>query len=285
VVHEPAAEAVPKAAPPAVAPAPSTPVGDKPAVAEPANDDPTGPIALILVTAVGQTDQGKKRTTNEDAFLVDESRHLFVIADGMGGHAAGEVASQLAIETIERAHRSGDFDGEPDKSRPKLGDQLVRSIVMANRAVYDLAKKDPRYHGMGTTAVATRFSPNKQRVYIAHVGDSRCYRMRAGKLRQITKDHTLGSLGVQGPTAGKLVRAVGTELNVQVDLFTDAPDVGDFYMLCSDGLSRMVSSERMQEILASDRDLDRVVASLVTAANEAGGRDNITVIVVRVDEA
>jgi protein phosphatase len=252
---------------------------------EPEVEDATGPIALILVTALGQTDRGRHRTTNEDSFLVDPKLHLFAICDGMGGHAAGEVASQLAIETIARAHRTATFDGEPDKTRPRRGDQLVRAILMANRAVYDKSREDPRYHGMGTTAVAARFSPNKQRVYIAHVGDSRCYRMRAGKLRQITKDHTLGSLGVQGPSAGKLVRAVGTELKVDVDLLTDAPEAGDYYMLCSDGLSRMVSNDAIEKILSDEKDLDAAVAKLIAAANEAGGRDNITVILVRVDEA
>lgn len=274
----------------------SSPAPDKPAPrvapvvpAAPRNEetveDPTMPIALILVTAAAQTDPGLHRTTNEDSYLVDAERHLVVVADGMGGHASGEVASQLAIETIARAHATQQFDGEPDKSRPRFGDQLVRSILTANRVVYERARNEPQHKGMGTTVVAARFSPNKQRVYIAHAGDSRCYRMREGKLRQITKDHTLGSLGVQGPTAGKLVRAIGTERKVDIDLFTDAPEAGDLYLLCSDGLSRMISNSKIEAIVASERDLDKMIAKLVAAANEAGGRDNITVIVVRVDEA
>ena len=252
---------------------------------EAAGEDETGPIALILVTATAQTDQGRHRTTNEDSLLIDRERHLFAICDGMGGHAAGEVASKMAVDIIARAHTTGVFDGERNTSRPLRGDQLARSILMANLAIYTKAREDGRYHGMGTTAVAARFSPNNQRVYIAHVGDSRCYRLREGKLRQITKDHTLGSLGVRGPTAGKLVRAVGTELKVEVDVTTDAPEAGDYYVLCSDGLSRMVPNARIEEILLGAKDLDRAVGELIAAANDAGGRDNITVILVRVDEA
>lgn len=247
------------------------------------DDDPTGPQALILVTAVGRTDAGRRRKHNEDSYLVMQEHNLFVIADGMGGYAAGEVASQLAVDVIGEAFRTKTFTGDPDATRPRRGDELVRAIQMANMAILTQARANEAQHGMGTTLVSCRFSPNKQRVYIAHVGDSRCYRIRDNAIKQLTQDHTLGAAGITGPAAAKLSRAVGIQDTVEVDLEIVAPKPHDHYILCSDGLSKMVPDEMIKELILAQPDLDAAVAKLIEVANDRGGRDNISVILVRVD--
>jgi serine/threonine protein phosphatase PrpC len=243
----------------------------------------TGPHALILVTAHGRTDAGRRRKHNEDAYLILEDQGVFVIADGMGGYAAGEVASQLCVDVISEAYKTKTFTGTPDPARPKRGDELVRAIEMANTAILTQARSNEAQHGMGTTVVSARFSPGRQRVYIAHVGDSRLYRIRRGDIRQMTTDHTLGAAGITGPAAAKLSRAVGIQDTVDVDLSVDGCRVGDHYLLCSDGLSKMVPDEMIRDIIIGASSLDNAVAKLVETANERGGRDNVSVIVVRVD--
>lgn len=247
-------------------------------------DDPTGPQALILVTAVGRTDAGRRRKHNEDSYLTLNDHSIFVIADGMGGYAAGEVASQLAVDVISEAFKAKTFTGEIDHTRPARGDELCRAIAMANTAILTQAQSNEAQHGMGTTVVSCRFSPNKQRVYIAHVGDSRCYRIRNGKIRQMTTDHTLGAAGITGPAAAKLSRAVGIGDVVEVDLTVDAPHAGDHYILCSDGLSKMIPDEMIRDLTLESTDLEKSVQKLIEVANERGGRDNVTVILIRVDE-
>ncbi|GAC1352871.1 MAG: hypothetical protein NVSMB1_20160 [Polyangiales bacterium] len=247
-------------------------------------EDPTGPVALILVEAVGRTDPGRRRKHNEDAYLVLPEHSLFVIADGMGGYAAGEVASQLSIAVMREAYMANSFAGKEDHSRPRRGDELARSIEMANLSILRQAQKVEAQAGMGTTIVAARFSPNKQRVYVCHVGDSRAYRIRNREIVQLTQDHTLGAVGITGPSAAKLSRAVGIGEAVEVDLLTDAPRVGDHYMLCCDGLNKMVPDGTLRDIILKDNNLDRAATDLIDAANERGGRDNITVILIRVDD-
>jgi serine/threonine protein phosphatase PrpC len=253
---------------------------DEPATEE---EEPTGPVPLILVSAVGRTDQGRRRKHNEDAFAVDSDRGLFAIADGMGGYAAGEVASQLAIDILVRAYRDQDFGGTPIEGLPRRGDELVRAVQTANGAILHQARSNEAQSGMGTTIVAARFSPNRQRVYIAHVGDSRVYRIRDHQLSQLTTDHTLGAAGVTGPSAAKLSRAVGVFDEVEVDLTVDEPRVGDYYLLCSDGLFKMVPENDIQRLVEGEKDLDATAARLVDEANARGGKDNVSVIVVRVD--
>jgi protein phosphatase len=248
-------------------------------------EEPTGPSALILVTAVGRTDPGLKRKNNEDAYAILEDHHLFVIADGMGRHAAGEVASQLCVDAISEAFRKDSFGPPREPQLPRRAARLRGSILLANERVLAAAKDNEAYHGMGTTVVCAYFSPNNQRVYIAHVGDSRCYRLRGGKLLQITTDHTLGSVGVKGASAAVLSRAVGVEESVEVDVTMESPLPGDVYLLCSDGLSRMVSNEEIRGTLESAKDLEETTKGLIDKANQGGGRDNITTILVRVDDA
>lgn len=254
---------------------------DLPATEE---EEPTGPVPLILVSAVGRTDQGRRRKHNEDAFAVDAERGLFAIADGMGGYAAGEVASQMAIDTLLQAYRTGDFGGAPIEGLPRRGDELVRAIQTANAAILNQARGNEAQTGMGTTIVTARFSPNRQRVYIAHVGDSRVYRIRDHQLTQLTADHTLGAAGVTGPSAAKLSRAVGVFDEVEVDLNVDEPKIGDYYLLCSDGLFKMVSENDIQRLIEGEKDLEATANRLVDEANARGGKDNVSVIVVRVDD-
>lgn len=250
-------------------------------------EEPTGPHALILVTAVGRTDPGLKRKHNEDAYTILENHHLFVIADGMGRHAAGEIASQLCVDAIGESFNSGNFGKTPfDPALPKRGNRIRGAILEANERILKAAQDNEAYAGMGTTVVACYFSPNNQRVYIAHVGDSRCYRLRDGKLTQLTTDHTLGAAGIVGKSAAVLSRAVGVEENVEVDVSMESPLPADIYLLCSDGLSRMVNDEEIEStIAAQQQDLDAATKKLIETANERGGRDNITAILVRVDDA
>ena len=253
------------------------------AAAEEPPEDETGPVARILLSAQGNSDQGRRREHNEDAYLILNGE-LFAIADGMGGYAAGEVASQMAVDTLTACWESGHYgDFAPDPKLPKLGDQLVRAIKSANRAIFDEASRDEAKRGMGTTIIAALFSPRKQRAFLAHVGDSRIYRYRAGLLEQLTQDHTLGALlGVPGRRGAQLTRALGIAPDVEVDLLVDTPEAGDIYLLCSDGLSKMVPNEEIQTMLASTDDLDADVARLIAEANERGGKDNVSVILVRV---
>jgi protein phosphatase len=248
-------------------------------------EEPTGPNALILVTAVGRTDPGLKRKHNEDAYAILEDHHLFVIADGMGRHAAGEVASRLCVDAISEAFRNSEFGPPREPPLPRRASRLRGSILLANDRILAAAQENDAYTGMGTTVVSAYFSPNNQRVYIAHVGDSRCYRLRATKLIQLTTDHTLGAAGIQGKSAAVLSRAVGIEENVEVDVSMESPLPGDIYLLCSDGLSRMVKNEEIQATLESVKDLEEATKILIDKANQGGGRDNITAILVRVDDA
>ena len=249
-------------------------------------EEPTGPNALILVTAVGLTDPGLKRKHNEDAYATLEDHHMFVIADGMGRHAAGEIASQLCVDAITAAFKTGDYGPPIEPLLPRRASRLRGAILLANSRILAAAKENDAYAGMGTTVVSAYFSPNNQRVYIAHVGDSRCYRLRSGKLTQLTMDHTLGAAGIVGKSAAVLSRAVGIEENVEVDVTMESPLPNDIYLLCSDGLSRMVSDEEIQATLEQhERDLQQANQFLISKANQGGGRDNITTILVRVDDA
>jgi protein phosphatase len=248
---------------------------------EAAIDEPTRASSLILVSAIGQTDRGRRRRRNEDSFLVLEEDSLYVIADGMGGHAGGDVASKLAVDTIETLFRSKQFPGLPHTTVPKRASELVLTIQAANAAIHDRACAEPPLEGMGTTLVSARFSPNKQRMYVGHVGDSRCYRLRRAELRQMTTDHTMEAEGYVGPHAGNLTRSVGIAPRLRVDLIIAKPLPDDIYLLCSDGLSKMLSNDQIRETLLSVREPRRAVSKLIDAANERGGRDNVTVIVIR----
>ncbi|MDC0745564.1 protein phosphatase 2C domain-containing protein [Polyangium mundeleinium] len=246
-----------------------------------AADEPTRASPFILVSAAGQTDKGQKRKNNEDSYVVVDEHGLFVVADGMGGYAGGEIASALTVEVIEKAFKAQTFEGPAYENVPRRGRELARTIQMANKAVFEKAAGDPMLKGMGTTVVAARFSLNKQRLYLGHVGDSRCYRLREGKLEQITTDHTMAALGFTGPAfAHRLNRAVGTQPSVEIDLIIGRPRPDDAYLLCSDGLSKMVPDEELRQILVETKHPQQAIDQLIARANEKGGHDNITAILV-----
>jgi len=247
------------------------------------DDEPTGPVPKILVSASGDTHPGQKREHNEDSFLVLAEHEVYAIADGMGGYAAGEVASAIAVDAVAEVFALGTF-GALEEGWPRRGAELAAAIKEANRRVRLEASRDSTKQGMGTTFVAARFSPGRRRVYIAHVGDSRCYRIRDGEMKQLTTDHTLGAVGIKGPAAGKLSRAVGVFDDVDVDLTVDEPLPGDFYVLCSDGLYKMLDRPEIARIVNDGDELKDIVQALIEEANAAGGRDNVSVVIVRIDE-
>ncbi len=231
---------------------------------------------------VARTDTGHQRATNEDSHL--ERAPVFAIADGMGGAQAGEVASQLAIERF--AHEFARQDGEDATVR------LVRAAREANAEIHELSQADARRAGMGTTLTAAYVGGDQ--VFVVHVGDSRAYRLRDGELVRITEDHSLveellrqGRLTAEEaeehPQRSIITRALGPEPEVDVDTFAvDAQD-GDVYLLCSDGLSSMLSEQAIAEILRANPVLSAAADALVAAALAAGGRDNVTVVLFRVE--
>lgn len=256
-------------------------------VDENAAEEITGASALILVTGFARSDRGLKRKCNEDAFLCLPEEPLFVVADGMGGHQSGDVASSTAVQVLEKVFKDKTFENAGTRGWPRRGDELVCAIEMANRAVWQIAQDRKIEDGMGTTVVAIRFAPNKQRAYIAHVGDSRCYRIRNGALTKLTEDHTLGNLlGIGGKVAKHLARAVGIDKNVAVDLTIEKPAPGDFYLVCSDGLNKMLPDKDIERLfLHTSGELDDKARMLIEEANRRGGRDNVTVIAVGVEIA
>ena len=237
------------------------------------------------------TDMGRVRTNNEDSVALDETHGLAVLADGMGGYAAGEVASSMACEFIrielgrwlqEAAQQASDHD---------VRRAMDICVDNANRAIFDAANSNPTYSGMGTTLVVGVFRSG--RLVLGHIGDSRTYRLRGGSLRQITKDHSLlqeqidaGLISVeeaQFATHKNLVtRALGVEDLTLLEAHLHDVQDGDLYLMCSDGLSDMLPDAQVEVILTQpELKLDGLARALVDAANEAGGRDNIAVILVR----
>lgn len=251
---------------------------------EAALDEPTRVKPFILVTAAGQTDQGLLRPRNEDSLLWLIDQNVFGVADGMGGHAGGDVASKMAVEAISKAFTTNTFPGTPYPDLPRRGAELAAAIQEGNTAIYEFARAHPKYGGMGTTVVIARFSPNKQRMYVGHVGDSRCYRIRQGVMTQITTDHTAGAAGVTGPLASRLQRAVGVSPSLKIDLITARPQPDDMYLLCTDGLTKMVSDEVIQSILVRAVNMDHAVHELIERANSSGGCDNITAVLLQVKD-
>lgn len=233
------------------------------------------------------TDVGRVRQRNEDMADVSPKRGIYVLADGMGGHPAGNVASKTAVEALI-AHLVG-----KGGTRDRPG-KLREAVLMANRAVLHLAETDPSMHGMGTTVCVLWLS--QARAYLAHIGDSRIYVLRDGDFHQITRDHTVvrelidrGELSegsIEAQRIGHiLTQAVGLELAVEPDLGMMPPKVGDLFVMCSDGLSDTVPDAAIADILKATPDLDAAAKALVDAALEAGGHDNVTVLLVRVEAA
>ena len=237
---------------------------------------------MFLVHATAQTDTGLRRKHNEDAVLVFDKANLFVVADGMGGYKGGRIASQLVINTMEEAAKSGEYEGPAHEDVPAEASELARAIQMANAEIQETVGRKPDLEGMGTTVCAARFSANKSRLYIGHVGDSRCYRLRDGVFTMMTNDHTMAEHGVKGPESAHLSRAVGIWPTVPIDLIMAKPQTGDAYLICSDGLTKMLDDDVIANVLRTEDHPKSAVDRLILFANSRGGKDNITVILVRV---
>jgi protein phosphatase len=235
-----------------------------------------------LGSHASRTDPGRKRRHNEDSFVVQPP--LFAIADGMGGAQAGEIASALAAGALSESNAGGG------------GESRVTELIQeANRRVHERASTDPSTSGMGTTMTVALIESDAS-ITIGHVGDSRAYRLREGQLEQITDDHSLvaelvrrGELSAREaevhPQRSVITRALGTDPDVDVDAFSIRPEPGDVYLLCSDGLSDMVSSDEIEQILRENRsDLEAAARALVRAANNGGGDDNITAVLFEIVE-
>jgi protein phosphatase len=240
------------------------------------------------------TDRGRTRSNNEDSVVVDEQAGLAVLADGMGGYNAGEVASGMATAFIRS--ELGRWLVEAGEQTTDLDVRRAMDLCVdnTNRAIFNAANANPQYHGMGTTLVVAAFRP--QRLLLGHIGDSRCYRWRAGRLTQLTRDHSLLQEQIdaglltpeQAAVSGHknlVTRAVGVEDIVLLETHLHAVEPEDLYLMCSDGLSDMLTDAEIATALETQGSLSEAAHALVTAANEAGGRDNIAVILIAAQHA
>ncbi|MBS2026009.1 MAG: protein phosphatase 2C domain-containing protein, partial [Deltaproteobacteria bacterium] len=253
---------------------------------------------MIPIRSFSRSDVGLKRDNNEDSFLADDESGLYIVADGMGGHAAGEVASKQVVDSVRAglAERWAELNelavsAEPE-ARAKLEGLMQAAVLRACKEVHLLARKDARRHQMGSTCVALLCVSDK--AVIGHVGDSRVYLFRAGALHRLTEDHTLGAEQVRRgfiteeemhklPTKNILLRAVGLEPAVAVDTLVTDLYPGDSLLLCSDGLYGDLTDEEVSRHL-SRADLSQSAALLVDLANERGGKDNSTAVVLSVGD-
>lgn len=249
----------------------------------------------LKVVSAGLTDVGRKRNHNEDSFLIDDDIQLYVVADGMGGHAGGGTASRIAVETIDRKLRElRTSKNSPLFSQSNLQDspvpEAIRSAVEgACLAIYTAAQEDPRLTGMGTTVIS--LIVKDEHAFFAHVGDSRAYLVRGDLIQQISEDHSLVNeqikAGMITPEEAKhsrykniITRSVGFEEEVQVDVMGLVAEIGDTFLLCSDGLANMLEDREMLEVVRKEK-FEDVPRKLIELANERGGDDNITVVVVQ----
>ena len=254
-------------------------------------------MSRARVLAIGDTHVGMKRTHNEDTFMLADEDNLYVVADGMGGHASGEVASKMAVETLREFFRATSADPEAtwpykmDKARGYEENRLITGIKLANLRIHEAAQRNPQMHSMGTTVAGILVVEDG--VLIGHVGDSRVYRIRDGKMEQLTSDHSLLNDYIKMkrlsddeienfPLKNVIVRALGMKATVKVDTLLDRPEIGDIYVLCSDGLCGPVTDPEIQRIVTTQPDLQTAANRLIESANESGGPDNITVVLAKV---
>jgi protein phosphatase len=245
----------------------------------------------------GMTHVGMKRDHNEDNFLIFPEQNLFVVADGMGGHSSGEVASKIAVDTLKTFFEDTSKDDDvtwPFKLDKSLGydeNRLAAGVKLANRNIYEAAQADPRYKGMGTTLVGMAWVDDK--VVVGHAGDSRCYRIRSGQITPITEDHSLLNdyRKIQALTPEEeaafqykniIVRALGMKEALVVDINHVSPEPGDILLLCSDGLSGEITDPQILALVEKHKDnLEEGVNTLIKVACDNGGRDNVTAILVK----
>jgi protein phosphatase len=239
-------------------------------------------MSLRIAEEAVRTDTGRQRNANEDSYFTKAP--LFVVADGMGGAQAGEVASKAAVES---------FPAELPAVPPER--VLEETIEGANRTIHELARKDPGLAGMGTTTTAAIVDLEGEAVAIGHVGDSRAYRLRGGRFEQLTRDHSLveemrrkgqitDAQAEDHPQRSIITRALGPEPEVQVDVQTVPAQDGDVFLICSDGLTTMLDDEQISRLLTRATSLNAAVRALIDEANRAGGRDNITVVAFRLED-
>ena len=255
----------------------------------------------MRITSCGMTDVGVKRTNNEDNYLINDELNLFVVCDGMGGHAGGEFASAIAVNTVEEVlttieirPEDEDFSVEEGASRVEVVREKLRySIRLAGKRIYERAQEELEYQGMGTTCLALLVDNGN--AFLAHVGDSRAYLIREGKIEQITEDHSLVNERVRAGLITEeeaknhklkniITRSLGFMEDVEIDLGVRAVRRGDMFVMCSDGLSNFLETAEIGESVL-DHGPQGSARHMIELACERGGDDNITVIVVRIDEA
>ena len=245
--------------------------------------------AVLHYTAAAASDRGRKRPSNEDAFGFSIEDGVYLVCDGMGGAAAGEIASSIAVDEMLRllGGRGGSEDGAVPAAMPMLAEEAIDA---ANQAIFSRGQRNYKLSGMGTTLVG--LVVEERRVWVLNVGDSRCYRMRNRHLEQITHDHSLveeqvrlgrltRSEALRSPFRNVITRALGTQSQVTPDIFELEAEPGDLLLLCSDGLTRELTDALIESLLALNLPLDALCSRLVEAAKKAGGHDNITCILVR----
>ncbi|HEY0794682.1 MAG TPA: Stp1/IreP family PP2C-type Ser/Thr phosphatase [Acidisarcina sp.] len=242
-------------------------------------------LMTLQYQVAAATDRGRVRPANEDAFGYRAEEGIFVVCDGMGGAAAGEVASHASVKAFLNAFADDDLEHISDRAS-----LLREAIAKANDAVFTLAQDDPRLRGMGTTLVALLV--DEDRAWVAHVGDSRCYRLRNNKLERLTDDHSLvdeqvrrGQLtaeeALNSPLRNVITRAIGSHGSVTPEINEIDVHAGDVLLLCSDGLIREVADGQIAEVLRNALRLDEACTELIDAANANGGKDNVTCLMVR----
>jgi len=239
-----------------------------------------------------------KRANNEDNYLINDELSLFVVCDGMGGHVGGEFASAIAVNTVEEVLASieADPDSLPDRDEDMVEhtrEKLRYAVRLAGKRIFEKASADPEFKGMGTTVVVLLLDAGN--VFIGHVGDSRAYRVRGSQIEQLTEDHSLVNEKIKAGLITKeeaanhrmrniITRSLGFQEDVEIDTQVHAIQKGDRYLLCSDGLSGLVTGEEIGETVRSENPQDAARA-LTLLACERGGDDNVTTVVVRIDEA
>ena len=252
----------------------------------------------VRIEVAGETNVGRKRNHNEDNFALMPEYGLYIVADGMGGHASGEVASKMSIDALQEF--LGETADDPDRTWPYKMDRskgyeenrLITGVKLANLRIYEAAQRDGKKRGMGTTFVSLYAADDG--IYVAHVGDSRCYRFRQGKLEAMTEDHSLLNDYIKMkrltqeeienfPHKNVIVRALGMKDTVKVDTRYDQPMIGDTFLLCSDGLAGPASDAEIAAVMTEYQgsDVKEIASRLIEKANGNGGPDNITAVLVR----
>ncbi|MCP4869957.1 MAG: Stp1/IreP family PP2C-type Ser/Thr phosphatase [Proteobacteria bacterium] len=249
----------------------------------------------MRITSAGITNVGMKRQNNEDNYLINDEVGIYVCCDGMGGHAGGEYASQIAVTTVEEVLaniRDEGGDGSDDVTDDQITQEKIKyAIRLAGKRIFERAQANPEYRGMGTTAVILLFRNGM--AYLAHVGDSRGYLIRGGEITQRTEDHSWVNeqikAGLITPETAKhhrfrniITRSLGFQEEVEIDTQVLRAEPGDLYLLCSDGLSNLIDEDEMRDLLV-EKSFQLVARDLVDLANARGGDDNITCVIARVD--